>query len=456
MGADLAPGGTVLLTGADGRAPFTYSQDVLREIDLAGDPVRETNLDAINAQLATTGHEVVTSLTHDVERLPDGRTAVIALTERTVAVHGTPTNYVGADVIVLDQNFQVAWVWDSFDHLDVNRGPILGETVQPGVLDPEAAVPNLPAVDWVHANSVNWSPEDGNLTLSLRNQDWVIKIDYANGAGDGHVLWRLGQDGDFTVNSTNPSPWFSHQHNAHFVDDSTLILFDNGDTRRASDPTADSRGQVWKIDEQTMTATPVVNVDLGNYSDRLGSAQALANGNYCFTSGAQGTPGHFIGQSIEVLPDGAKTYVLQVGTALYRSFRVQTLYEGVSDQLAGVGNAASMEAPRLAKPPTDLTMGLPPTVRGVDLAATRLAPIDWSRVVPPSFTPEFGESNPEALRSLAGPVRAAGQIPPDPAAPAVVGPADTRHTTPAGPGPDVADRIVVGAGDGTGDPLGTF
>ena len=137
---------------------------------------------------------------------------------------------------MLDQNFQVSWVWDSFDHLDVNRGPILGETVLPGVVDPEAAVPNLPAVDWVHANSVDWSPADGNLTLSLRNQDWVIKIDYQGGEGDGHVVWRLGQGGDFTVNSTDPSPWFSAQHDAHFIDDSTMIVFDDGNTRRASDP----------------------------------------------------------------------------------------------------------------------------------------------------------------------------------------------------------------------------
>jgi hypothetical protein len=162
LGTDLVPGGTVLVTGADSRAPFTYSQDVLREIDLAGDPLRETNLDAINAQLTAMGHGVITSLTHDVERLPNGQTAVIGLTERTVNINGTPTNYVGADIIVLDQNFQVAWVWDSFDHLDVNRGPVLGETVQPGVIDPDAAVPNLPAVDWVHVNAVNWSPADSD------------------------------------------------------------------------------------------------------------------------------------------------------------------------------------------------------------------------------------------------------------------------------------------------------
>src|SRR5262249_18263773 len=110
--------------------------------------------------------------------------------------------------------------------------------------------------------------------------------------------------------------------------------FDNGNTRRASDPTANSRGQVWTLNEQTMTATLVLNADMGNYSDRVGSAQALANENYSFTSGAQGSP-PFIGQSIEVLPDGTKTYVLQAGRGLYRSYRTRTLYEGIDDALAG-------------------------------------------------------------------------------------------------------------------------
>ena len=53
--------------------------------------------------------------------------------------------------------------------------------------------------DWLHANSVSWSPEDGDLVVSLRTQDWAIKIDYANGTGNGHVVWKLGQGGNFTA-----------------------------------------------------------------------------------------------------------------------------------------------------------------------------------------------------------------------------------------------------------------
>jgi arylsulfate sulfotransferase len=332
----LVPGGTVLLLGTDHDAPLPTARNVLREIDLAGDVIRETNIAAVNAQLTAMGHDIIHSFTHDARRLPDGRTAVIGITERTVDVNGTPTDYIGMMIIVLDADLQVTWAWDAFDHLDVNRGPVLGELVQPGSPGPTTCVPRLPAYDWLHLNAVSWSPADGNLVLSIRHQDWVVKIDYANGAGDGHIIWRLGKDGDFTVNSADPSPWFSHQHNAHYIDDHTLILLDNGNTRRAGDPTAHSRGQVWTLDEQTMTATLVVNADLGRYSAALGAAERLSNGNYSFTLGTDGPepvkpPAH----TVELTPDGTRVYDLMANRPQYRSYRIRTLYEGVDDALAG-------------------------------------------------------------------------------------------------------------------------
>jgi arylsulfate sulfotransferase len=337
VGQSLVPGGTLLLNGVDRYTPVPTAPNVLREIDLAGDPVRETNLAAVNAQLAELGLEPVHAFHHDVQRLADGTTVALTYPERTIDINGTPTNYVGEMVLVLDPDFQVKWAWDAFDHLEPSRGPVLGEVTQPGSPEPTGVVPLLPAVDWLHVNAVALSPTDGNLILSVRHQDWVIKIDYRNGVGDGHVIWRLGQGGDFAVNSTDPNPWFSHQHNAHFIDDHTLILFDNGNTRQATDPGAHSRGQVWTLDETKMTTTLVFNVDLGNYSFRLGSAQRLSNGNYSFMSGSQGRlpPPSQFGQTIEVLPAGTPSYVLQFASPEYRSYRVRTLYEGIDDALAG-------------------------------------------------------------------------------------------------------------------------
>ena len=335
-GQSLVPGGTLLLNGVDRFTPVPE-----RAERPAGDrPGRQPRAGDQHrgGERATGGPgrtRQVHAFHHDVQRLADGNTVALAYVERSVDINGTPTNYVGEMVLVLDPDFQVKWAWDAFDHLDVNRGPVLGEVVSAGSPEPTAFVPALPAVDWLHVNAVALSPADGNLILSVRHQDWVVKIDYRNGAGDGHVVWRLGQGGDFALNGAGPDAWFSHQHNAHYVDDHTLVLFDNGNTRQATDPNAHSRGQVWTLDESGMTATPVLNADLGNYSWRLGGAQRLSNGNYSFLSGAQGQPPSEIAQTIEVLPDGTKSYVLEGAVPEYRSYRVRTLYEGTDDALAG-------------------------------------------------------------------------------------------------------------------------
>jgi hypothetical protein len=340
-GMSLVPGGTVLLMDS------VYGT-VLREVDLAGNTLRETNVDAINAQLTARGDDTILDIHHDAQRLPNGATAVLAQIQRTVDIDGTPRQYQGDMVIVLDENFQVAWTWNAFDFLDVHRAPV-GE---PTATDP---------VDWLHSNAVAWSPTDGNLVVSIRNQDWVIKIAYENGTGDGHVIWRLGQDGDFTIDSADPYPWFSHQHNAHFIDDQTMVLFDNGNTRRLEFPGSNSRGQVLTIDEHAHTVTPVLTADLGNYSLAVGSAQKLPNGNYVFTSGFQGLPPAF-GQSIEVRPDGTPAYVLEVASLEYRSYRVSGLYgTRVNEATTSVNSSANPSGLGL---PVTFTATVSPTAPG--------------------------------------------------------------------------------------------
>src|SRR5262249_51574988 len=144
----LAPGGTVLLLG--GNVTNLGGADKIREVDLAGDTLRETNVDAVNAELAALGQPSIVDFSHDIQRLPNGDTAVLALTREFIKIKGKLTRYNGDMVLVLDQNFQVAWAWNSFNWLNVHRLPTLGEG---------------PA-DWLHANSVAWSPADGNLIVS--------------------------------------------------------------------------------------------------------------------------------------------------------------------------------------------------------------------------------------------------------------------------------------------------
>jgi hypothetical protein len=221
----------------------------------------------------------------------------------------------------MDRDLKVVWAWDAFDHLDVTRKATLGDMCSAGNCPPLYLAPD--ANDWLHGNSVQQTP-DGNLLYSARSQDLAIKIEYNNGEGSGRVLWRLGKDGDFQFNSTDPYPWFSHQHDVQCLEDnSTIILFDNGNVRRAEDSSANSRGQVIRIDEQNRVADLIFSVDLGLYSFALGSAQRLPNGDYHFNVGflQDGTS-----VSMEVDPSGNTAYALQADAPAYRSFRMRDIY----------------------------------------------------------------------------------------------------------------------------------
>ena len=306
---NLEPGGTVMMLGGKAMG-VAGGQSTLRQVDLAGDTLRQTTVQAVNAELAARHKRPILDFDHEAKLLPNGDTVVIGGTQKIADYKGTPTRFVGDEVIVLDQNLQVAWTWDAFKWLSTNR------------LGPDHGIPS----DWLHANAVSWSPGDDDLIVSLRARDWVLKIDYADGTGNGHIVWKFGKGGSFKAISGDPNPWFSGQHDARYINDTTLLLFDDGNTRRESDPNADSRGQEWVINEQNMTATLVVNADMGNYSYFIGSAEMLPNGDLAFTSGGLGPVNDEAGQSIEVLPNGTRVYVQQMNEYEYRSYFESTLY----------------------------------------------------------------------------------------------------------------------------------
>jgi hypothetical protein len=183
------------------------------------------------------------------------------------------------------------------------------------------------ANDWTHGNSIHYIPSDGSLVVSQRNQDWVLKIDYANGSGTGNVLWRLGKQGDFVVAGiSDPWPWFSHQHDFEY-DGTNYEVYDNGNTRyKANNYTGNSRGQVWSINESTRTATLLLNVDMGVLSPVVGSAQLLNNGNYQFVNGNLGFHGLPAAQPLEVQRDGTKNLSFLYNVWAYRVFRMKDLY----------------------------------------------------------------------------------------------------------------------------------
>lgn len=319
-------GGTMLVHGNLGG----LDRRRLREIDLAGNTVREVTTERLSEQVRAMGGPTLSAIHHEARRLPDGKTVLIGAVEKILEdVQGPgPVDVVGDYIIALDENLQVVWTWDAFDHLDPARAALLGEVCMTGDGGCTPVFLDTQANDWMHSNALGYSTADGNLILSIRHQDWVIKIDYQDGAGTGAILWALGNEGDFAISSGNPNDWFSHQHDSNFVAPNSVILYDNGNGTLSCVANPDdcaSRGQHYVLDENAMTATLVLNADLQNFSGALGSAQMLSNGNSHFNSGIQdGTPA--FATADETTPDGTIVYSQFLESRVYRSFRLRDLY----------------------------------------------------------------------------------------------------------------------------------
>jgi len=335
----LLPNGHMLMN----LAPSTLVGGTIREIDLAGNLISSFNFSDLNNWLSAAGYNlVVNGIHHDFVYLPNGHLILLVNHYQSfINLTGYPgaTNVLGDALIELDQNHNPVWVWDSFDHLcpatpstpclDINRHPL-----------------NFP--DWMHSNAIVYSQDDGNLVLSIRNQSWIIKIDYENGQGTGDILWRLGYQGDFTLTNGQIPDWFSAQHYANIVSSNStgvfnLECFDDGDARvldaagdicgaAAGQSACYSRVPIYQIDESAMTATILWQDNLSPvYSFWGGSAQQLADTNVVFdiTTPSDDPTG---ARYMEVTNGSPPQVVLQMevsGQNAYRAVHVPSLYPGV-------------------------------------------------------------------------------------------------------------------------------
>ncbi len=332
---------------------YAYPASGVLQYDLAGNVVLQTNVEILDEQLAAKGYPTITAFnTHEARTLPDGNIVLIGY--RTVvstsAQGGTPANPVtilGDMLLVVDHNLQLVWAWDSFAHEDINRASTDNDLCAPG----GGGCPSgLTAKDWLHTNAVQGTV-DGNIIISQRSQDMVLKINYARGKGDGSVIWRMGAGLDFTIanppsgtctvtsipGDPNVIPWFTHQHDAHFdfEDDASgdgfmiMTVFDDGNTRHDMCPgTQNSRGMVLLVDEAARQVYAETVADLGGYSAALGSAQLLtpADGNIyaSFDSGFLNNATET--QVSEVNLAGQIVYQMQLNQSDYRAYRMQNLY----------------------------------------------------------------------------------------------------------------------------------
>ncbi len=338
----LLPDGNILLIVTDGA---TFSN--LVEVDLAGNTIRElTSIDLQHRMANAGGFDFIPfGFHHDFLPLPNGHlvTLVYCFKDFTNLPGYPGTIRVLGDAIVdLDQNWNPVWGWNTFDHLDINRH-LFG----------------LP--DWTHSNALFYSPDDGNLFLSIRHQSWILKIDYSNGAGSGNILWHLGYQGDFAltvdgVPTDDPSEWFSFQHFPRLLSQSgsqdNLAVWDNGDLRILNAETGEvcedprsgntyppcySRATLFQVDESSMVANLQWADPVYYYSTFGGGVNQFSNGNVEFESNAMALPpSPEVASIVEEV-----TYTLNpeivwqmevspVNLPAYRAYRVPSLYNGVT------------------------------------------------------------------------------------------------------------------------------
>ena len=312
--------------------------DDVREIDLAGNIVKSINMTQLNQKLAASNLRDASgnlyqlgSFHHDVLALPNGHWVLLATDIKTfssLSGYTSPVNVIGDAIVDVDQNLNPDWVWNTFDHLDINRRPM-----------------NFP--DWTHSNALLYSTDDQNLLLSIRHQNWIIKINFLNGTGSGDILWHLGEGGDFTLeNGVDPTDWFYGQHGMNYFTPNTtgdfeIGLMDNGIDRQF--PTGSvfctpnkppssqcySTLSVLELNESNMTATLRTHYNPGPtfYSYFGGDAQLLSNNqllvDFCAKVG---------GSTIQELDPTATQIIWNATTpnaSQYRVLSVPSLYPGV-------------------------------------------------------------------------------------------------------------------------------
>ena len=351
----LLPNGHMLVVVVRGQtavgAPASTStfSDEVREIDLAGNVIYRLSLTDIDSGLATINAlQPLSNLHHDIQKLPNGHYIILANFIKTITDVPGFSQVIGDALIDWDPVKQApVWTWSTFDHIPLTHDPVSNS-------------------DWTHANAVIYSPDDGNLIFSMRNQNWVIKINYQDGAGDGSILWHLGPGGDFTMTSgTAPLEWNYAQHYPTLVSPNSagifqLMVFNNGGARLL-DTNNDVCGTpgfaacyssvpVYELNESAKTAQVLSDVNLSpHYSLCCGNASILANGDLEYDVAYDvKTPNQSFVQ--EVTPEATPQLVWQLNIAnqlAYRAFRIPSLYPGVEwtqDQIAAA-NAAVVAKP---------------------------------------------------------------------------------------------------------------
>jgi arylsulfate sulfotransferase len=324
----------------------------VQEIDLAGNIMSEVSQADMQQGLTAVGFPISAqsglNANHDVLKLSNGH-LILLVSLNQIFTDQPNTAVTGNALIDWDLQKGPVWTWSTFDHIPLTHAP-------------------YGTSDWTHANAVVYSPDDGNLILSMRNQNWIVKINYRDGTGDGRILWRLGPDGDFTLhNGQAPIEWNYGQHYPVLLGPNTagifpLMFFNNGNNRLVDAADDDcgipgltacySSVPVFQLNEYTNTAQVLQETNLSPaYSVCCGNANLLANGDLEYDVAADvNTPN--VSYIQEVTQERNPQLVWQMninGQLTYRGFRISSLYPGVEWTQSAIATANASATAQTAR-----------------------------------------------------------------------------------------------------------
>lgn len=248
---------------------------------------------------------------HEFLRLENGNALLLSYQSRQIDLSsiGGDKKALVYDPVIVEQtpSGEIIWCWNGKEYFDLND--IDNSTNSPDV-DINAIFPFH--VDYAHANALSLFP-DGNILLSLKHLNCVIKIDRQT----KDITWCMGGSkcirNQFTF-VDDPHNGFSHQHSARILPNNNLLLFDNG----ALHLRKESRAVEYEIDEQNFTARLIWSYSNNQYTPAQGSVERLPNGNTLIGWGFGTKP--FVS---EVTPQGTVALAMNLprGQIVYRVYQ---------------------------------------------------------------------------------------------------------------------------------------
>ena len=175
----------------------------------------------------------------------------------------------GDGIMVMDTTGRIVKKWSAWNVWDISKDKKIKEYSH----------------DRFHFNTLSFDIDSNYIISSpIENQIWKVN------ATSGEVMWKLGENGDFKMDSTS---FFHFQHASHINKDGHLMLFDNGDfsPKDTTKINKQSRALSFNLDTSSMKAITELNITLPKkyYTSRMGSSYFLTNNNILHTSSKTGT-----------------------------------------------------------------------------------------------------------------------------------------------------------------------